>query len=351
MITNFKTIEISRVILHVLTKGNDEIISNNILPLDDEDFQNFLQKHIRSSLSRSTRRSAIYNDASIHIIKDNLDGLFDDDDTNFIEATRNIANRLNGIIKQKNYNPYYFLICNYKNEDDENYVAMLLLDFSKSFYHEYDNNQVLIDHITSLSENNSRLKKCAILQPINHDNDFDLIINEPKDTDFFRANFLQALLYTDEKKIAEQFVIQTRGWAEDKLSYIKNSNKFTDTEKKAIINELTNLYETCLVEINTKSSISLNAFINSNLSDHENFREDYRHHLECYGLIEDEIIITDQVRNNFKVNKIRLDNGIQVIVPLSIVDDEEQYNFNFNKDLNASINICGKVLSQTVLSK
>ncbi|MDK0979451.1 nucleoid-associated protein [Clostridium perfringens] len=350
MITNKKGITISRVILHVLTKDKDEIFSNNLLPTDDIYFMDFLIRHIKSAIGRTSRRSAVYNDVKEHTIKNNLENLFSSNNTNFIEASKEIAQRLNGIIKIKNQGPYYFLLCNYSNADEENYVAMIILDFSKSFFPNCNDDKVLVKHITSLSENNSKFKKCAILQPLDHDSEYDLIINEPKDTEFFRSNFLQSNIFYDNKKAAEDFVMETVAWLQDKLY---SMDKIEDSSyNENIVEQLNELQNTCYSQIVNSDSINIDNFIDGNfIGDLENLKDDYKIHLESSGLIDNEILIDEDVKNTLKVNKVKLDNGIQLIIPLNLVNNTDSYNMNLDSDLLANINISGKIVSQTIKQK
>ena len=50
-------------------------------------------------------------------------------------------------------------------------------------------------------------------------------------------------------------------------------------------------------------------------------------------------------------NKVKLDNGIQLIIPLNLVNNTDSYNMNLDSDLLANINISGKIVSQTIKQK
>ncbi|NFH89143.1 nucleoid-associated protein [Clostridium botulinum] len=345
MITNVKNITITKSILHIIN-GTSSHFNNVLLPTTDNDFNSFLIRHIRSGIRTKARKSAIFNNKEINNTYKYIIDMFNTDN-DFIENSQLLANSLKGICITKNRGPYDLVFCEYINEDDEKYIAIILLEFATSFFHEIIESDALIKHLTVLASSTSNFKKCVLI-PNNSDcYDYDFIINDKHIADFFLKDFLKSKLYMDDRKATETFIEQTISWVNEKY----------DNQSYDIIikNKLEEVKSECIALINRVDTIDIDAFEDNIFRDDiSGFKDDYNLHLERHGLIVKEICLTNDVTSDYKYQKIKLDNNSEIKIPVALIDNDDyttEYNRCIKEDGYTEFTLKGKILSEKVKSR
>nr|WP_321027260.1 nucleoid-associated protein [Clostridium neonatale] len=345
MITNVKNITITKSILHIINKNNSHI-NKALLPNTDTDFNEFLAKHIRSCINTRSRKSAIFKHKDRNNIYTYTLEMFKND-SEFIENSRVLADLLKSICLIKNAGPYDLIFCEYINDDDEKYLAIILLELTKSFFHEIKDSDAIIKHLDVLASNSSNFKKCALIPLDSTNMDYDLIVNDKHSSDFFLNDFLDSNLYMDDRKATATLIEQTIVWVNNKCE----DPAFTTQMKE----KLENVKSTCISSISEHTTIDIEAFENSVFRDDIAYlKDEYNSHLEQNNLINKEIIINDDVASDYKCQKVKLNTGIEIKIPIEIINNtnyNNEYNRCIEDDGNTKFILFGKIESESVKSR
>ncbi|WP_196001985.1 nucleoid-associated protein [Clostridium sp. 1001271B_151109_B4] len=345
MITNVKRININKAILHIIN-NSDSHYNRSLLPNDDSKFNSFLIKHIKSSAKRRGRKAANYMFTAENDSLTRFDLMLENDEA-FIENSIELATYLNQICEDGSYGPYDLIFCEYQNDENEKFIAVLLLEFSTGFFHEINNNDALIKHLTILASSSSELKKCALIQKYDPNSDYNLVINDKNNADFFISTFLQARESMDNRKSTQTFIEETIIWVN---TVCDRPNISTEIKIK-----LENVKSQCISSITDNDTIDIEAFQNFLfIEELEQFKEDYNTHLERKGLINKEILLTDDVTNDYKVHKIKLDNNVEIKLPIDLLTDDgytDYYNRTISDNGTTTFSLTGKVVDESVKSR
>lgn len=345
MITNVKNITITKSILHLIN-GNKSHMNTELLPQNDLDFNLFLSKHIKSCIKTRSRKAAIFHDKDNNNTYQNIIEMFDND-SKFIANSRILSDYLKSVCTIKNRGPYDIVFCEYTNEDDEKFLAIILLEYTKSFFHEISDANAIIKHINVLASNNSNFKKCALI-PLDSTNiDYDYIINDKYSAEFFLNDFLISSLYMDDRKATQTLIEQTIIWVNSKCADLDLNINIKD--------KLENVKSTCISSLTEHSTIDIEAFENSVFRDEIAYlKPEYNSHLEQHNLVNKEIIINDDVASDYKCQKVKLNTGIEIKIPIEIVSNTN-YNNEYTRCIetngNTKFTLSGKVQSEYVRSK
>lgn len=346
MITDVKHIIIKKSILHIIDKSTSHY-NNYLLPHSDE-FDIFLIKHIRASARTKARKTATFLHRTVNSTLNYSSNLFADD-TSFIDSSKKLAEKLAGICTIKNHGPYDFIICQYINDDEEDYVALILLESTTGFFHQIINKSTdaIIKELTIFASSNSNLKKCALIPHHAENLDYDLLINDKNLSDFFLTDFLCSELYMDNKKATETFIEKTIEWVNEKCA-----DPTINLETKELLEEVKS---ECISSLNNYNSIDIEAFEDNLFRDSlEIFKDDYDKKLENAGLIDRQIVFSNNVKDDYKYQKIKLDNDTELKIPVVIINNNA-YNQCYNKNVlqngEYKFTLQGKIMSETVKSR
>lgn len=238
---------INKAIMHILDNKGD---NNNGIPnlelsdflLDNNDISNeIITEHIENSINDEKRRYAKFRGNS-NTIENYCVTLSSDKDnvTNFIDISKEIAERLYTIMSDKRISPAYLLVCEFEYKD-LNYIGILKLDFSPNYK---STKEVLENGLIKLGikhDNNGipngkqKLQKSVFYNPelgLKEDNssevEFNLILLDRQDkgddsASFFKNDFLDCTLAITEKENTSGFYEHTKNLI--KSTYKNDVNK------------------------------------------------------------------------------------------------------------------------------
>ena len=344
MLTNVENITITRSILHIIN-GSSSHYSNSLLPNTDNEFNAFLTRHIRSCVRTKSRKSALFLHKPNNDTYNYIESLFLSND-DFIQNSRILADELKAICTIKNSGPYDLIFCEYINEDDEKCIAIILLEFTTSFFHELRDSDAIIKRLTVLASSSSSFKKCALIPQNDTDYEYDFIINDKHNTEFFLNDFLNGKIFMDERKATETFIEQTILWVNEKIN-----DPFIDINLKE---KFENVKSQCISCINDNDTIDIDAFEDSVFRDDiSQFKTQYNSRLEQFNLINKEIVLNNDITSEYKCQKIKLDTGIELKVPIAILDNAYESNYNrcITENGNTKFTLEGKVETEKVKSR
>ncbi|WP_038289023.1 nucleoid-associated protein [Acetivibrio straminisolvens] len=324
-------IDIKRAIIHVLDKESSEPMLNEFELDIDGDIRYFLEKHISKSLSDDESRKAVFKSGR-NIIKEVCQRVFSDNDY-FIEGSKEIARQLFKAMKtNSSISSTDLVICIYEDENEEN-VAILKMDYTVSFIHEVElvDNKFKISirkQDISLPGVNQRIQKCAFIRATQEAGDYDLIIldnqiskknQEEPIAQFFLETFLGADLVLDSKTCTRIFKKETENW-------IRNKAKEGETSLE-IVREFVN------DAIRNEDEIDLDSFSSKVFSNKVELRDEYVNTMKEKGLTSDKFEV-DKEWVERKLSKIRLktESDIEVVIDYEQYNDREKFEIVKNPD-------------------
>ncbi|HYF81736.1 MAG TPA: nucleoid-associated protein [Clostridia bacterium] len=334
MITDVNTVNIKKLIMHVLDNRKHELTqSDAVIELDSEDeFIDYITNHIKKSVKHSKRLAAKFRKPEENLAKAQFEKVFENN-YNFIAVSKELA-RLLYIPMSSNttINPADLVICLYENEMDEQIVCLLLLDYKKNYFHKEitlpDGSKKVTysGDITSFPPTGSGLKKCCFVKKYVEGDVYDLLVvdrkhkeNAPliKVTQFFSIGLLDSEPAMDDTEKTRRFINKTVLWVQKHVA-----------EKgltKAQVQQIRQLELRCLDIVEDETCVNLDEFMEKAIKD-ETLKRAYREFLENEGLIDIEINIDKKyVEVNVNRKKIITDNGIEIKMPLSVYRNKQVF--------------------------
>ncbi len=327
MFPNTNTVEITKSILHVLDTRASHSISLSDALLDIKSnavFSDFLKLHTKASLRSKRRKSGRFRDAAsgLNLVYEHIKLILNNptDSHIFIEESKKIAQLLYTIMKAKgNIRESDILINLYKNDVDEYFIGIMMLEFANNVFHSINATAAgteiaLTSDIISLPTSNNGVRRCAYLT-IEHDATHYSIISDEKTmtTQYFYTEFLDAIaLLNDNDKTKKVYEILT-----DKCYNALDA--YDD-----IIGNLVD-------QLSTQHTFNILDFIHDQILDPV-ISDELLMDLHREGIIEEEIEINrEYVNSTLKYEVIRFDNGISIKIPLAI-RNSESIQLNVNSD-------------------
>ncbi|MCC0689996.1 MULTISPECIES: nucleoid-associated protein, partial [unclassified Clostridioides] len=125
---------IHKFIIHVLDKNSDTPILNDFEGRVSQDIEAFFNKKISKASRDNDIRKAVFNDYSNNLIKNCCEQIIYDENS-FLNNSKEIASYLFEIMKvNATLESCDLAICLY-TEKDEKRIAILKLDYNKSYTH------------------------------------------------------------------------------------------------------------------------------------------------------------------------------------------------------------------------
>ncbi|HYE09491.1 MAG TPA: nucleoid-associated protein [Patescibacteria group bacterium] len=332
MITDVSTVNIKKLIMHVLDNKRHKLTqSDALIELDsDNEFIDYIKNHIKKSVKHQKRLAAKFREPENNLAKTQFEKIFENND-NFIAASKELA-RLLFIPMSSNthINPADLVICLYENEMDEQVVCLLLLDYKKNYFHKEltmpDGSKKITysGDITSFPPTGSGLKNCCFVKKYVDGDIYDLLVvdrrhveNAPiiKVTQFFSSGLLNIEPAMDDTEKTRRFINKTVLWVQKQVA-----------EKgltKAQIQQIRKLELRCLDIVEDENCVNLDEFVEKAIKD-ETLKKAYREFLENEGLIDIEISVDKKyVETNVNRKKIITENGIEIKMPLSVYRNDQ----------------------------
>lgn len=322
-------IHIKNAVLHILdTSISLPVLSNKEIEIDGE-ISEFLEKHINKILDDTNIKKAQFI-GDVNTVRD-MCGAIKADEAYFSEASIAIANMIFDIMLKNVDIISGDLICCIFNLNNEQYLAILKLNYKTGFTHyvnqmEDGATNSIIRHKTLLPTEGQKIDEAVLIKL--ESGDIRLIerayeINGVKE--FYLSQYFlkcttdlsdnQKLKIIDKvtKKINKKYYNEDF----DKVAKLKNvvSQSIEDNNEIRVEKIAQEMFETNLA-----------------------VREEYIEEIQKAGLVEESIQIPKKIaEKKFKTHKIRTDTGIEINFPLNYYDNSDMIEFSNNPDGSISI--------------
>ncbi|HBE8504966.1 TPA: nucleoid-associated protein, partial [Clostridioides difficile] len=296
---------IHKFIIHVLDKNSDTPILNDFEGRVSQDIEAFFQKKISKVSRDNDIRIAVFNDYSNNLIKSCCEQIIYDE-SSFLNNSKEIASYLFEIMKlNATLESCDLAICLYSQKDEKK-VAILKLDYNKSYTHSIEFKDDKFNIQMSKNEINiqeTKTVKIAALVGLSGMNDKYHLRVLDKDAEKEEANskfvteFLNATKIKDDKYKTKKFKNTAENWITNALS---NDIKQAE-DVRSILN----------YTLREKHEIDINDFVDKTIKD-DKLKDSFKEHMEEKGLVEGFSIDKKWVDKKLKKRNIKTDNGFEI---------------------------------------
>ncbi|HHY0047879.1 TPA: nucleoid-associated protein [Clostridioides difficile] len=321
---------IHKFIIHVLDKNSDTPILNDFEGRVSQDMDIFFQKKINKVLRDNDIRKAVFNDYSNNLIKKCCEQIIYDENS-FLSNSKEIAAYLFEIMKANaTLESCDLAICLYSQKDEKK-VAILKLDYNKSYTHSisFEDDKFNIQMSTNeVNIQETKAIKIATLVGLSGMNDEYHLRVLDKDAEKEEANskfvteFLNATKVKDDKYKTKMFKNTAENWITNALG---NDIKQAE-DVRSILN----------YTLKEKHEVDINEFADKSIKDDE-LKDSFKEHMEEKGLDEGFSIDKKWVDKKLKKRNIKTDNGFEIKGNLTDFEDPMKYTVRQNQ--NGSIDI------------
>ncbi len=326
---------IHKAIAHVLDMSiTSPIISELPLEIDDDTFEYIVKQITKIAFLPSSKKYTLSNNS------ESCQLLMSFNNSNFEAITQTLTKNIFEAMKNcTNANSSDLLYCLYETEGVKK-LCMLKLDYKDSFIHKIDEidekRLVRILKYKSTLPNISQKPEESFIYEIDNNtlfiNEKRYEIEEEKAAIF--SNFIFNLPFTLSPKDTYDTI--------EKVSKRMVKEYFdNDIEKKI------NIKKEIADSFNSKGTVDLNKITDTVFESDSIVKERYNEELKSSGIKEDTVKLDYKLDKKInKKQRIKTEEGIEILIPVEYLDDTDKISFNTNED--GTVNIIMKSLNNVV---
>ncbi|HBH3100567.1 TPA: nucleoid-associated protein [Clostridioides difficile] len=318
---------IHKFIIHVLDKNSDTPILNDFEGGVSQDIEAFFQKKISKVSGDNDIRTAVFNDYSNNLIKKCCEQIIYDE-SSFLNNSKEIAAYLFDVMKlNATLESCDLAICLYSQKYEKK-VAILKLDYNKSYTHSIEFEDDKFNIQMSKNEINIQetktVKIAALVGLSGMNNEYHLNVLD-KDAEKEEANskfvteFLNATKVKDDKYKTKMF----KAFVDSYISHLYSDMKQGEDVRSIL-----------LYMLREKQNLDINEFTEKAIK--EDLKDSFKDHIEEKG-IESFNIDKKWVEKNLKNRHIKTDTGFEIKGKMDDFEDPMKYTVRQNQ--NGSIDI------------
>ncbi|EMJ4926645.1 nucleoid-associated protein [Clostridioides difficile] len=325
---------IHKFIIHVLDKNSDTPILNDFEGRVSQDMDLFFQKKISKVSRDNDIRTAVFNDYSSNLIKKCCEQIIYDENS-FLSNSKEIAAYLFEIMKANaTLESCDLAICLYSQKDEKG-IAILKLDYNKSYTHsiEFENDKFNIQMSTNEVniQETKAIKIGAIIGLSGMNDEYHLSVldkdAEKEETNSkFVTEFLNATKIKDDKYKTKVF----KGLVDAFIA-----NLYSDMKQGEDVRSI------LLYMLREKQKLDINEF--TEIAIKEDLKDSFKDHAEEKGLDGSFNIDKKWVEKNLKNRHIKTDTGIEIKGKMDDFEDFMKYGIRHNA--NGTVDIVIKNVS------
>ncbi|HEK8842915.1 TPA: nucleoid-associated protein [Clostridioides difficile] len=312
---------IHKFTIHVLDKNSDTPILNDFEGRVSQDMDIFFQKKINKVSRDNDIRKAVFNDYSNNLIKKCCEQIIYDENS-FLSNSKEIAAYLFEVMKvNATLESCDLAICLY-TEKDEKRIAILKLDYNKSYTHSIEfeddkfNIQMSKNEINIQETKAIRIGVLIGLSGINDEYHLRVLDKDAEKEDAnskFVTEFLNATKVKDDKYKTKVF----KGLVDAFIANLYNDMKHGEDVRSIL-----------LYMLREKQKLDINDFAERAIK--EDLKESFKDHAEEKGLDESFNIDKKWVEKNLKNRHIKTDTGFEIKGKMEDFEDFMKYGIRHN---------------------
>ncbi|EII6780899.1 TPA: nucleoid-associated protein [Clostridioides difficile] len=311
---------IHKFIIHVLDKNSDTPILNDFEGRVSQDIEAFFQKKISKVSRDNDIRKAVFNDYSNNLIKKCCEQIIYDE-SSFLNNSKEIASYLFDVMKlNATLESCDLAICLYSQKDEKK-VAILKLDYNKSYTHSisFEDDKFNIQMSTNeVNIQETKTVKIATLIGLSGMNDeyhlrvLDKDAEKEETNSKFVTEFLNATKIKDDKYKTKVF----KGLVDAFIA-----NLYSDMKQGEDVRSI------LLYMLREKQKLDINEFTDKAIK--EDLKDSFKDHVEEKG-IENFNIDKKWVEKNLKNRCIKTDTGFEIKGKMENFEDPMKYGIRHN---------------------
>lgn len=323
---------IHKAIIHILDMSiTSAILSELPLEIDDDTFEYIAKQITKIAFLPTNKKYTLSNNT------ENCELLMNFDKDNFEQITQNLSKNIFEIFKTcSDIASFDLLYCLYETEGVKK-LCMLKLDYKDSFIHkidELDDKRIVrfVKYKSALPNSSQKADESFIYEIDNNTlfiNEKKHIIEEEKTTIF--SHFVFDLPFTLSPKDTYDAI--------EKVSK-KMVKEYFDNDIEKNINVKKEIVES----FNSKGTVDINKITDTVFEADSIVKERYNEELKNSGIKEEKIKLDYKLDKKInKKQRIRTEEGIEILIPVEYLDDTDKITFNTNED--GTVNIIMKSLN------
>lgn len=326
---------IHKAIVHILDMSiTSPILSEIPLEIDDDTFEYIAKQITKIAFLPSNKKYTLSNNS------ENCELLMTFDKDNFEKVTQALSKNIFEIMQRcTGINSADLLYCLYETEGVKK-LCMLKLDHKDSYIHkidELDDKRIVrvVKYKSTLPSISQKSDESFIYEIDNNTlfiNEKRHEVEEEKTTIF--SNFIFNLPFTLSPKDTYDTI--------EKVSKKMVKEYFdNDIEKKI------NIKKEIVDSFNTKGTVDLSKITDTVFEADSVVKERYNEELKCSGIKEETVKLDYKLDKKInKKQRIKTEEGIEILIPVEYLDDTDKISFNTNED--GTVNIVMKSLNNVV---
>lgn len=318
---------VNNYVMHKLEKTAVEPTLSDELGKINPEVDKYIQKLIKGVIKNDSLRKAKFTNYVDNIVKKCCDGLLYEED--FMGNANEIANHLFEVMSTNgDIDSGCLLVCTF-SEKDENYVAILKIDYkevyTQSISIENGKCEIGVSKNSLVLQEKVKLGAIIGLNSINdayHFRLLDIDAEKEDDTSSFINSFLCAIKVVDNKYKTKSFMQRAEVWI---------TNAMGDDVKGA--EDLKSLLAYTLKE---KEELNIDEFVKTARLE-DDLQDSFKEYMEDYNLSENFEIDKKIVEKGLKKRSVKLSNGFKLNGDLA--DFEDPMKYIIKKNTNGSTDI------------
>jgi len=323
---------ISNAILH--TVGNQEHqtrYSDVELDVDSETCIEFVGKHVRRLLRNPAAKEATFTaDSPVY----SLVKSFQRDELRFKDLSRQLCERLTGIMNENEDIVPADVLVAFFDSGKQSYLAIVKLNYGECFTHKLtagDNGETenqIVKNTVVLPLSASKVEEACLIP---YDPMILRILEKPHTVGGEEVNYFSKLFLECETKLSQKEAAEAIKEIADEINvkYFDGNVETAATVKTALIAEAE--------AAGDGDGLVLENVVGRSFGDNNDAKDEFIALAKEYGLPHQVMLDKPFVQREFKHQKYKAENGVEIKFPAELLQDPEQIQVTTNPDGSLSI--------------
>lgn len=322
-------INIEKSILHIIDPSVGlPVLSGEEHPQDGEIIE-FIEKHI-DNIFRDINIKQSFFEGEYNEVRNLCNQIANNNDL-FIEKTQEFAKEMYKILSANVDIPPCDLICSIFEGDDKKYLGFFIFNYKTSYIHyveelEEGRRNSVVKQSTTLPNINQKIDQFILIDL----EDFSILLKEKKyeingEKDFYLSKYL--LKSVDQLSNKDKVDIVNKVTKKIVKDYYDND-----------VSKLAQIKSTMRDEIEEGGSIDVENIKTKVFKNNIDVQEKYDEEIEKKGLVDKNIEVNENLSKKIsKTQKLVMDNGIEIKIPVEYLNGDEKVEFLNNSDGTISV--------------
>lgn len=322
-------IYIEKIILHILDSSlGVPILSEEEHPYD-ENIIDFMEGHIEKAFKDINAKKAFF-DVGKNIVQD-LCMDISNDNTTFIEKTKEFAQLMYNMMNENITIPPCDLVCSLFNGDGKKYLGFFILNYKSSYIHyveETQNKRInkVIKQRTTLPNENQKIDEFIIIDL----EDYSILLKEKKhEISGQKEYYISKYLLKSKDTLSDK----------EKVNIVaKVSKKIVQDYYEDDITKMAEIKNAMVQSIEKTDTIDIDHIKREAFTKNLELQDIYEEEIKKRGLTEKIIEVNEDLNKKIpRTQKLVTDDGIEIKIPVSYLTNDNKIEFVNNTDGTISI--------------